>query len=72
MLQQQLAGLGQHHAPAVAAQKGLAQLHFQLPHLPAQQGLGHAQGHGGAGEAAQLGHAHKGFDLTQVHLGIWK
>jgi hypothetical protein len=45
----------------------LVQLDFELTHMAAQQGLWHVQGLRGFGEAAQLGHAHKGFDLFEFH-----
>jgi hypothetical protein len=35
--------------------------------MATQEGLGDAQGGGRAGEAAKLGHAHKGFNLLEVH-----
>jgi hypothetical protein len=67
MGQQQLPGLGGHGAAAVTCQQVLPQLHLQQTHLAAQRGLGNVQRNGGAGEAAHFGHAHKVFQLLQVH-----
>jgi hypothetical protein len=67
MLQQQLAGLGGHGAAAVAHQQVLAQFHLQQAHLAAQRRLGNVQCNRGPGEAAQLGHAHKVFELLEIH-----
>jgi hypothetical protein len=67
MLQQQLARLGGRGTPAIAHQQVLAQLHLQQAHLAAQGGLGNVQHHRSPGKATQLGHAHKVFDLLEVH-----
>ena len=67
VFQQQLAGLGWGGAAAVAHQQVLPKLDLQQAHLSAQCRLGHVQGLRGAGEAAQLGHAHKVFQLFEVH-----
>jgi hypothetical protein len=54
-------------AAPVAHQQVLAQLDLQQAHLAAQGGLGNVQHDGSPGEAAQLCHAHKVFDLFEVH-----
>jgi hypothetical protein len=69
MRQQPLAGFGERDAAAVAVEQGLAQVHFQRPHLAAERGLRHPQHAGGAREAAQFGHLHKGLELLEVHAG---
>jgi len=67
MAQEQLAGLGQRDAAAVAHQQVLPQLHLQLAHLPAERRLRHVDVDRGAGEAAQFSHTHKIFELLQIH-----
>src|SRR5574343_1618097 len=67
VFQQHLARLGEGDATPVADQQILAQLHFQAADLAAQGGLSHVQYDGGAGEAAQLGHPDKIFQLCQIH-----
>jgi hypothetical protein len=67
VLQQPRAGIGEHHAAAVAVEQVLAQLDLQLPHLPAQGRLHHGQKRRGAREAAELGDVAKVFELLQVH-----
>jgi hypothetical protein len=51
----------------VALQQVLAQLHLQQAHLAAERRLGHVQRQRGTAEAAQLGHRHEVFELTQIH-----
>jgi hypothetical protein len=70
VFEQQLAGLGGRGAAPVAHQQGLAQFHLQQPHLARERGLGHVERDGRAGEAAEFGHAHKVFELLQIHDGL--
>ncbi|MDV7396542.1 hypothetical protein RZS08_34420, partial [Arthrospira platensis SPKY1] len=72
VIKEQFAGIGRESAPAVAHQQGLAQLHLELPDLTTQSGLGHAQGSGGAREAAHLGHPDEVFQLLQIHANDCK
>jgi hypothetical protein len=67
MFQQHQSGLGQRHTPAIAEQKGLSQLHFQLAHMPTQQRLRDTQSGSSTRKTAQLGHPDKGFNLLKVH-----
>ena len=68
MLQQQLSRLGCGDAAAIAQQQVLPQLHLQQANLSAQCGLGDVQHAGGAGKAAQLGHADEVFELLEIHF----
>ena len=68
MFQQQLAGFGGCGSASVTYQQVLAQLNFQQTHLTAQGRLGNAQDLRCPGKAAQFGHAHKVFELFEVHI----
>ncbi|MHC2599647.1 hypothetical protein ACVL92_000461 [Bradyrhizobium liaoningense] len=71
--EQKPAGLGQHHAAAVAGEQIGAQLVFQELDLPAERRLRHAQRVGSLGEAAELRHATEGPELPEIHAcQSWK
>jgi len=65
--EQQPAGLGQHHAAAVAREQLGAKLVFQKLDLAAQRRLRHAQGVGRLAQAAELRHATEGPELPEIH-----
>jgi hypothetical protein len=67
VLKQQFARIGEHHTAPRALQQGDVQIDLQLPNLPAQGRLHGAQDQSGLAEAADLSHAHKGFELLEVH-----
>ena len=67
MLQQQLPGFGGRCAASVAREQGLVQFHLQHAHLAAEHGLGGVERSGGAGKAAEFGHADKVFQLFKFH-----
>jgi NADH-quinone oxidoreductase subunit N len=70
MLQQPLAGLGEHHAAPVALEQRLAQFDLERTHLPAQRRLRHLQVARRLREAAELGNVHEVFELLQVHRHV--
>lgn len=60
--------LRQGDAPFAAQEKRLAQLFFQLLHLPGQGGLGHVQGLGGSGDGLCLRDRQKIAEGPQFHV----
>ena len=60
--------LRQGDAPFAAQEKRLAQLFFQLLHLPGQGGLGHVQGLGGSGDGLCLRDRQKIAEGSQFHV----
>ena len=72
VLEEKLARFGGRGPAAVAGEQVLPQLHLQQSHLPAECRLGHIEGDGSAREAAELGDAHKIFELLEIHDRAWE
>ena len=65
--EQQAAGIGQHHAAAVAGKQLGAQFMLEQLDLAAERRLRHPQRIGGLAEAAKLRHATERPELTEIH-----
>ena len=72
MVEQALAGFGQHHTAAVANQQRDVEVGFQQPDLARQRRLGDVQDQGCLAEAAQFGNADEVFELLEVHKAAFR